>query len=418
MTTGYSSLKIEVAYLQDPLTSSSLSWTDVSSRLRRLTITRGHQYRLDSFQPGTAQITLTNRDLQFDPNYNSSLLPMLPVRVSVNDSTSTSRKLFTGFVKPRDGFGFSYEKNTGETTFDCYDALGWMASKQLPPLMDAHFVPAPAYGGMTAGPMITALAAVYTPLFPAWQTASLDTGQTLMGDVPLGTDSKQFFDMLALSEGGAFYVLGDGTVNFDDRMAYFTKSRQVNSQVTFDESGATGVSWKADPFTNDYPPVYTTASVATLSDPNATYSYENPVPVANYGEAAFPPITGAYMSSSTEAQALAQRIVLTHSQPWFSPSKIRVSPRKNDTTLDACVQRELRDQVTVKNLSGAGTGTQTSLCHIESISHSIDVSGEWTCDFGFSSREQMLFNYDPSPTWIVLDGTVDGILDGSRQLAW
>jgi hypothetical protein len=416
MTTGFGSFLVEAAYAQDPITSSSLSWTDITARTKRFNTNRGHQNRLDSFQPGTAQVTFDEHDLGFNPNANANLLPMLPIRISVNDSTSTSRKLFTGFLKPRESPTATYTPNWGEITFDCYDALAWMAGVNLPPLMDAKFQPAPAYGGFTAGPMIALLDGAYGPLFPAWQTQTVDAGQGIMGDVPLGLDWLQFVQQLALSEGGAVYVLADGTVNFDDRMAWFVDSRQSSSQVTFDQLGSAGPSFKADGLNMRYAQTYTSASVSTLSNPSATYSF-SASNVNTYGQAAFPAITGCYLSSSTEAQALAERIVQTSSTPTWSPGGIRLSPRKSSTVLDAAVKRELRDFVTVK--TNKASGQLTSLCHVESIAHSVDFStGEWTCDLGFSSRDQLLANYGATPAWFVLDSATLGLLDGTRRLVW
>lgn len=407
---------VEAAYAQDPITSGSLSWTDITSRVTRFNTTRGHQNRLDSFQPGTASVTFRDHDLGFDPNANANLLPMLPIRISVNDSTATNRKLFTGFLKPRESPTATFTPNWGEITFDCYDALAWLSGVNLPPLMDAHFVPAPAYGGTTAGPMITAVAAAYPPLFPAWQTQTLDTGQGIMGDVPLGLDALQFFQQVALAEGGAFYVLADGTVNFDDRMAWFVDSRQSSSQVTFDQTGAAGVKFKANGYAMRYAQTYTTASVSTFSNPSATYTF-TASNVAAYGQAAFPAITGCYLSSSTEAQALAERIVQTSSTPTWGPAGIRLAPRRDSTTLDAAVKRELRDYATVK--TNKASGQLTSLSHVESIAHSVDFSsGEWTCDLGYSSRDQMLANYGATPAWFVEGDAALGLLDGTRRLVW
>lgn len=50
------------------------SWTDLTPWTRRISIKRGRQRLLDRFEPGTATITLDNRDRRFDPAYTDANL--------------------------------------------------------------------------------------------------------------------------------------------------------------------------------------------------------------------------------------------------------------------------------------------------------------------------------------------------------
>ncbi len=409
MTTGYDSILVEIAENQDPIQTVTPTWTDISATLQTMTTNRGRDNYWDTHSPGTATFTF-NSDF-----YAIPVLPNTPIRVSANDSTTTRQYLFTGFLRPQQGLVFDFYNAVSSAQISAVDALGLIAERV--------FTTGTA-GNAITGACIAEIASVYDPLFPLWQTAHYDDGQTIMQDSPAGGTCLDAIQNLTFSEGGAFYVLGDGTVNFDDRMAIVNTSRIANNQVTFDDTGA-GDSSYATHFSWYYPPVYTTATVTRLDDESLTmpdgsqgpqpFTFSEAANINLYGTSSFPPVTNAMMSSNTEAAALAERIVRTSNANWPAPKTLRLYPRRDNDQLDASVQRELRDRATFKNAVTTPAGTDV---WVERIQHTVDAaSKEWTCDLSFTSRDQVLFNIDPGQ-WLVFNDATKGLLDGTRTFAW
>lgn len=85
-------------------TLSTINWTDVSSYVRAVTTSRGRSSELDSFQTGSASITLSNADRRFDPEYSSgpyygTLTPLRPVRIRAQYGAGATTNLFFGWIE-------------------------------------------------------------------------------------------------------------------------------------------------------------------------------------------------------------------------------------------------------------------------------------------------------------------------------
>ncbi len=413
MAHGYDELKVEFAEGNDPIDSGSLSWTDRTSKVRHVTVNRGRPGPLDNFSPGTCTVQLNNNAATFTPTSNTNILPGLPVRVSATDSGGSRRNLFTGFTNSRDGWTFDYQPNLSFATCSASDLLTRFANYQLP----AAVPPATAMEGGYQQDIVANLISLYPDLFPAWAAPFVSEGQTIMGDLPLGTDALSFFTNLSASEGGAFYVDRDGTAQFDDRYKIRTANRMNNPQVTFDDHKTGGhCSYAITDFTMVYAlGIYNSATISTVSEPDIVQSFSDSSSIATYGAAAYPPISGALMSSSTEAYARVRHLVLANKTPFFAPGSLRLYPRRSTDHLDAAIKRELRDNVSAL-FHPVGGSTEFSLA-VEHITHDIDIPTKtWTCDLTFSSLDRL--GVDAGQNWFLLDGTSSGILDGTRQLGF
>lgn len=413
MTTGYDSLLVEVAEGQDPINTSSPTWTDVTTMVHNFTINRGRDNYWDAHSPGSASLTF-NGDFYNDV----AVVPNTPIRISANDSTATRKYLFTGFLRPQQGYVVDVAHTVTSTTLQALDFLALMGERQ--------FTTAIVSNGKTSGELLTFIEANYTPFAPTWQTSVYDDGQTIMQDIPTGGTVGDVYQNVAFSEGGAFYILVDGTLNFDDRTAVLNTSRMANSQVTFDDTGA-GDSTYGTNYSLYQPLAYTIASVTRANDDSLTIT-EDGVPKQTaqtftffesastdlYGHSTFPAVTNMLASSNTEAAALAERLVRSTNTVVSCPQRIRLFPRKNNAHLNAAVQRELRDRATFKNALTFPSGADV---WVERIQHTVDCgTKDWTCDLSFTSRDQILANYAPS-LWLILNDGSNGILN-TNTLAW
>ena len=84
-------------------TLSSITYTDVTSDVRRLSIKRGRSSELDDFTTGNCQIIFGNEDRKFDPEYTSGpyygkLTPGRPIRIQATAPGDIGQTIFQGYV--------------------------------------------------------------------------------------------------------------------------------------------------------------------------------------------------------------------------------------------------------------------------------------------------------------------------------
>lgn len=113
-------------------------FTDVSAYVRgEIQIQRGRSSELDTFQTGTASVTLSNRDRRFDPEYSAgpyfgNLLPNRHIRIRLTYAGSTSY-LFKGYVS---GWPQTWPLEAADrdsvVTLQCHDWMKLAARCLLP----------------------------------------------------------------------------------------------------------------------------------------------------------------------------------------------------------------------------------------------------------------------------------------------
>jgi len=119
-------LTVEAGLASNPSVAiGSTAWTDISAFVRSISCHRGRSSEFDTFQAGTLQIVLDNRDRRFDPNYAAgpyfgNLLPMRRIRFRTTRNAVTY-DVWSGFI---DDLPQQYDiGNTDATvTVSCTDA--------------------------------------------------------------------------------------------------------------------------------------------------------------------------------------------------------------------------------------------------------------------------------------------------------
>jgi hypothetical protein len=113
---------------------TDIVWTDVTEYVREVSTQRGRNSELDEFSTGTAQLTLSNGDRRFDPEYSAGpyfgeLTPGRPIRVRGKYSTGSTFDLFFGFI---DDWQQNYFiPNDSTVTISASDAFKVLNSLQL-----------------------------------------------------------------------------------------------------------------------------------------------------------------------------------------------------------------------------------------------------------------------------------------------
>lgn len=110
-------------------------YTDISSYVRDISITRGKTDDLQDFSAGQATITLDNRDRRFDPSYVDGpyygfLLPRTRISITAN-ANFMGLPLFAGFIS---GWPQSFGEYGVDATcvIQCYDLTAIMSQIDLP----------------------------------------------------------------------------------------------------------------------------------------------------------------------------------------------------------------------------------------------------------------------------------------------
>jgi len=125
---------VEIAFTDGPYVVSP-TWTDVTSYVRGMEISRGTNDDWNLVADGLANVVLSNRDRRFDPfnasgPYFGNLLPRRQIRIRAT-SGGTTYDVFRGFIAgwPPEWTDAGYDSTV---TLSCFDALQLLGSSSLP----------------------------------------------------------------------------------------------------------------------------------------------------------------------------------------------------------------------------------------------------------------------------------------------
>jgi hypothetical protein len=125
---------VEIAFTDGPYVVSP-SWTDVTTYVRGMEISRGVNDDWTLVADGLASVTLSNRDRRFDPfnasgPYYGNLLPRRQIRIRATYA-ATTYDVFRGFISgwPPEWTDAGYDSTV---TLSCFDALQLLGSSSLP----------------------------------------------------------------------------------------------------------------------------------------------------------------------------------------------------------------------------------------------------------------------------------------------
>ena len=176
---------------------------DVTAYVRSVDINRGLSRDLDTFNAGSCNVTLDNRDRAFDPSYSSSpyygeVKPQAAVRI-----TAGGVVVFTGYI---DSWSFEYSVVGDQTaSFTALDGTTRIANANVPPQTFSS-----QYAGARIGSVAASTAVSWTG------GTVLDVGQYVLGGDTVGDDVSawDYIQQVAKADGGAAYVSGAGQLVF------------------------------------------------------------------------------------------------------------------------------------------------------------------------------------------------------------
>ena len=205
-------------------TIGGVSFEDVTSRVRSISIARGKNRDLDRFNAGTLNVEFNNTDRAFDPLFAASpfagnIVPRRDVRV-LADGTAQYVGKVTDWNLGYDVSGQSVAE------LQASDGLTFLAQQVLT---------AGTAAVQSSGDRVTAVLNMPTVDWPVSER-NIDTGASTLGADVFEGNALTYLQQVELSEGGLLFIDKQGRVAFKDRL-----STPTTDNVTVFADDGTGI---------------------------------------------------------------------------------------------------------------------------------------------------------------------------------
>ena len=361
---------------------------DITSRVISATTSRGKNRDLDRFSSGTLNITASNEDRAFDPNYASSpyagaIVPRREVRVTVDGVRVISTTI--------DDWNYGYSPDgSSRAEIVATDEFTLLARQVLT--------------AGTATPQLSGarVSAVLDMLSVAWPDGkrSIDAGESTLGADVFAGNALQYLQKISDSEQGLLFIAKNGDLVFRDRL---DATPTTASLTDFTDDG-TGIPFTLTAVNYGSELLYNQA-VVTSGELSA--QADNDRSQVAYGVTSVELDT--LVSTSAQLQNLADFLVQKYGEPEYRFETISVNLDTVGATYKAtCLGLEIGDVVSITfTPNGIGDPIQ-QYGQIIRISHELEPL-----------RHDMFISVSSLDwTFLVLDDAVFGKLDSNNALAF
>ena len=361
---------------------------DITSRVISATTSRGKNRDLDRFSSGTLNITASNEDRAFDPNYASSpyagaIVPRREVRVTVDGVRVISTTI--------DDWNYGYSPDgSSRAEIVATDEFTLLARQVLT--------------AGTATPQLSGarVSAVLDMLSVAWpdDKRSIDVGESTLGADVFSGNALQYLQKISDSEQGLLFIAKNGDLVFRDRL---DATPTTASLTDFTDDG-TGIPFTLTAVNYGSELLYNQA-VVTSGELSA--QADNDRSQIAYGVTSVELDT--LVSTSAQLQNLADFLVQKYGDPEYRFETISVNLDTVGATEKAtCLGLEIGDVVSI-TFTPNGIGDP-----IEQYGQIIRISHELE-----PLRHDMFISVSSLDwTFLVLDDAVFGKLDSNNALAF
>jgi len=365
-----------------------VSFEDVTSRVRSLSIARGKNRDLDRFNSGSLSVEFNNTDRAFDPLYTASpyagnIVPRLDVRV-LADGTAQYVGKITDWNLGYDPSGQSIAE------LQASDAFTFLAQQLVSP------------GTATEQASGARVGAVLDMESVDWPSADrvIDTGASTLGADFIEGNALQYLQKVELSEGGLFFIDKEGRVAFKDRLSTPT----TDSVTVFSDVAGSGIPFA--PALVEYGSEQLFNQV-TVSSGFGTATANNLLSQTRYG--ILERDVDTLLSSQTQVETYADFLVGRYAEPEYRFARLAVD-MDNLTPAQKAQMFELdMGSVIQINFTPNGLGDPISRYGLVIfLGHSV-TADEHIMNVGVGSLQTSLF---------VLDDVEFGKLDGAGVLAF
>jgi len=288
-------------------TVGGISFTDITSRVTGLSLSRGKNRDLDRFNAGTLSVTVNNEDRAFDPLYTSSpffgdIVPRRDVRVLANGTAVQ----YVGKVLD---WNFDFEPNGRQSaSLEAADGFTFLAQQEL--------TPGTAVAELTGA----RVEAVLSQPSVDWPVADrvIDAGNSDLGADVFDGNVLSYLQKVEQSEGGLLFIDKSGRVAFVDRLTTPT----VDNVTVFADDGS-GIPFA--PAALDYGTEQLYNSI-TVTSPGSTAVANGALSQTRYGIAEL--TVDTLIDDADEVQGLADLLLSRFSEPQLRFQAIRVDVDK------------------------------------------------------------------------------------------
>lgn len=351
-------LRNGISYKVEVLFSGDVAYTDITSSIVSIDISRGRSTETDLFQAGSASIVLRNDSRQFDPlntagTYYGKIVPRIPVRVSAG-----ATQIFTGYIYD---MGYEYQPPSGGRDvsvmqMSCIDAFSVLGEQFL-----SAFTPT----SQASGARVTAVLDRTEVSFPA-ALRDIRTGSSTLGTqlVAAQTNVLDYLQQIAASEQGFLFVAGDGKLTFLGRNDVVS----VTPVLTFADDGT---NTKYQTFTVDYGAELLYNRVVTTRDSGSTFTATDATSIGKYLTKTLT-LDGLLVSTDAQTQDIGTNLLAKYKEPELRFSEVSTVIESTAAAFTGVIALEIGKTVNVKKTYLTGSPASVTLtCVVQGVSHRI-----------------------------------------------
>jgi VCBS repeat-containing protein len=352
---------------------AAVAMVDLTGTVTDVSIKRGRTRVTDSFDTGTASVTVIDTTGQFNPDNTSSnlypyVLPLRQFRIS-SVVNGVLIQLFNGYVSR---FTYNYEVGTNITyvTIEAEDGF------RLLGLGNVEIITGATFGENTG----TRIGRILTQLNVPNTLRAISTGKSVCWYDPETVRSAlEAIQQVEATELGAFYVDNDGKYTFKDRHEIQQLAAgTATTPLVFDET--TGLRYRQVQVGFDDQAIYN--SVTVQGEGIIDTSVSDATSIANYFTRSYVR-GGSLITTDTEATGQATLLLNSRKDPSLTLDSIQCQPlAMTDAEAYSVINADVLDPVTITKTYASGSITRTLT--IQGIDHAIRPD---TWDVTFSLAE-------------------------------
>lgn len=370
---------------------------DVSDIALRVSIRRGRNRVLNSFEAGTATVVLEDENGDYNPQNTSSpyygkLLPLRKIRIyaDYDDGSGLDRYyLFSGYITSFDNTFRLGNDEVSTVTFQCVDAFRLLQNVQITTVAGSS-------AGQTTGARIENLLDLAS--FPVSQRL-IDVGDTLVQADPATSRSLlAACQNIEQSELGGFFIDDEGNAVFLSRSTVSEKADET--PLLFNDNG-TDISYQSIDFAYDDTQIFNDISVTRLNG-----VLQNVQSTSSIETFFIHSGSRSDLLMQTDAEALDQASMLLNARENALLRIDSIGLNLMDSTASNRIVAGLEsDLFTLINVTktGQASSTFTLELFVQGIQHDI-TPNTWTTRF---------LTAEPIIQAFILDSAIQGLLDGT-----
>ena len=370
---------------------------DVSDIALRVSIRRGRNRVLNSFEAGSATVVLEDESGDYNPQnssgpYFGKLLPLRKIRIfaDYDDGGGLERYyLFSGYITSFDNTFRLGLDEVSTVTFQCVDAFRLLQNVNITTVAGSS-------AGQTTGARIENLLDLAS--FPVSQR-QIDVGNTLVQADP-ATDRTLLAacQTIEQTELGGFFIDDKGNAVFLSRDTVSLKADQT--PLLFDDTG-TEISYQSIDFAYDDTQIFNDITVTRLNGTAQNVQSTSSIETFFIHSGSR---TGLLMQTDTEALDQASMLLNAREDALLRIDSIGLN-LMDSASSDRIVAGLESDLFTLINVTKTGQATTSFNLElfVQGITHDI-TPNTWTTRF---------LTAEPIIQAFILDSTIQGLLDGT-----